>query len=118
MLTNELKELTSEQIREKAPQVFANAPKAGTSKHYVFVPTSRLIEDMKKLGWLVNDAKAIKGRGNDKNFKKHLVKFFNPSIMIKNEEGKPAMFPQILVINSHDRTSPFDMRVGVFVTVM
>lgn len=112
-----LKELTVEQLREKAPQVFTKSSASGTSKHYTFVPTSRLVEDMKKLGWVVTDAKAVKSKSKSKNFKKHLVTFFNPNITIKGEDGNPAMFPQILVINSHDRTSPFELRVGIFVMV-
>ena len=65
--------LTKDQIREIAPSVFTQkADKRSTSKHYVHIPTEKVIDDMASLGWNVVDAKQVKARKNA-GYQKHMV---------------------------------------------
>ena len=52
--------LDHDQIRSKAPSVFTKQPLDTLSDKYVFIPTSRLLEDMELLGWQCIDVKEIK----------------------------------------------------------
>ena len=75
--------LSDAQIREKAPCVFSKKASAEVSKHYTHIPTSKVINDMRTLGWDVVDAKEVKARKNStKGFQKHLVVFRNPDVQI------------------------------------
>lgn len=49
--------LSQEQLRAQAPSIFAEKGIETLSRHYTHIPTSRVIDDMAKLGWGVIDGK-------------------------------------------------------------
>jgi len=104
--------LDHEQIKSKAPSVFTKQPLDTLSNKYLFIPTSRLLEDMELLGWQCIDAKEIKARKR-KGFQKHVMVFKNPELSIKGEDGD-EVFPIIYASNSHDGTSCFVLHAGLF----
>lgn len=106
--------LTMEQIREQAPSVFTKNGSHETSDKYTHIPTDRIIEDMKLLGWGVVDAKEVKARKNStKGFQKHLLVFRNDEVVINGDDGD-TVFPQILLTNSHDGKNSFTFTAGLF----
>ena len=106
--------LTMEQIREQAPSVFTKNGSHETSDKYTHIPTDRIIEDMKLLGWGVVDAKEVKARKNStKGFQKHLLVFRNDDVVINGDDGD-TVFPQILLTNSHDGKNSFTFTAGLF----
>jgi hypothetical protein len=105
--------LTKEQIREIAPSVFTEkANKASTSKHYVHIPTEKVIDDMSALGWGVVDAKQIQAR-KLKGYQKHMVVFGNDNLVIEGKDGDTVM-PRILMTNSHDGKNAFRFQAGLY----
>ena len=107
--------LSQEEIAKYAPQVYTDHAYDKTSKKYTFIPTFQIIEDMKKLGWEVCQAVAMKT--SDKiqaKYGKHMIKFFNPSIFIKGEDGNVEAYPQILIMNNHRGWGRFKFEIGVF----
>ncbi len=107
--------LTPEQIKERAPQVYTQAPHAKVSSKYTFLPTYQIIEDMEKLGWLVADAKTMKSKNDiQKEFGKHIVMFYHPDIYIKDEQGGIEAYPQILIQNNHRGWGRFKFEIGIF----
>jgi hypothetical protein len=104
--------LSTEQLRAQAPSIFADKGIETLSRHYTHIPTSRVIDDMAKLGWGVIDGKQIKSKKSD-GFQKHLVVFRNENIVITSEDGD-TVYPQILLTNSHDGRSSFVFRAGLF----
>jgi hypothetical protein len=104
--------MTNEQIREKAPSVFTQVAHKDVSDKYTHIPTSRVIEDMRLLGWEVVDAKQVNARQRQ-GFQKHLVKFQHPEITISSEE-EGNMHPQVLLTNSHDGKNAFSFQAGLF----
>jgi len=106
--------LTDEQIREKAPAVFTLNPSGEVSKHYTHISTSKVINDMRTLGWDVTDVKEVKARkATTRGVQKHLVVFRNPEVLIEGEDGD-TVFPQILLTNSHDGKNAFTFTAGLF----
>ena len=80
--------LSLDQVKQNAPQAFATAPKPGVSSKYSFLPTSRIIEDMDRLGWKVNQAKSNRSRTSaNAEFGNHIVKFFHPDVYMKDQNG-------------------------------
>ena len=106
--------LNDAQIAEQAPCVFNEKPSADVSKHYTHIPTSKVINDMRTLGWDVVDAKEVKARKNSTiGFQKHLVVFRNPDVQIDGKGGD-TVFPQVLLTNSHDGKNAFTFTAGLF----
>lgn len=103
---------TNSEIRTMAPSVFTDRPSSNVSQHYTHIPTSRVIDDMRSLGWDVVDAKEVKAR-KGQGTQKHLVIFRNPNVVIDGEDGD-TVWPQILLTNSHDGKNAFQFQAGLF----
>ena len=101
-----------DQIKMMAPSVFTTEKAAHLTDKYIQSPTSRVVEDLMNLGWVVTKAQEVRSR-KYKGFQKHIVVFRHPDIQIKGKNGDDA-FPQILLTNSHDGKAAFNFRVGIF----
>jgi hypothetical protein len=106
--------MSDEQIKKQAPAVFTMQPSDEVSKHYTHIPTTKVINDMRLLGWDVVDAKEVKARkATTRGVQKHLVVFRNPDVVINGDDGD-VVFPQILLTNSHDGKNSFTFTAGLF----
>jgi hypothetical protein len=106
---NNLTELSKDQISKS---VYTDKPFGGLSPKYTHIPTNILLQDMEKLGWKVCETKEVKSKKKT-GFQKHIVKFYHPDIMIKGENGDDV-YVQIILINSHDGSSTFQFRIGIY----
>jgi hypothetical protein len=104
--------LTNDELKKLAPQVFTETASDKVSDKYVHIPTFQIVEDMKALGWEPCDAKCVKARKGGADYKKHLVKFFNPELTITSDDD--SMVPQILLTNGHDGSTGFRFQIGIF----
>lgn len=116
---NEIKnELTNEQIQSFAPNAFCKQPtNPNVSTKYVFASTETVIEDMKKLGWNVVEAKQPRKRSS--TFRSyHMIAFQNENVKIfkTDENGNKIVdcYPRIILTNSHDGFSSFKFMVGLY----
>ena len=106
--------MSDDQIKEIAPSVFTQKPSNEVSKHYTHIPTTKVINDMRTLGWDVIDVKEVKARkAKTRGVQKHMVVFRNPDVVINGEDGD-TVFPQILLTNSHDGKNSFTFTAGLF----
>lgn len=110
--------MTDEQIRKVCPLAFAEAPTRSVSDKYVQANTATVIEDMRKLGWGVVDARQRKAqKGSSGQFSYHMVSFQHPDIKILKEvDGQETIdcYPRIILQNSHDGLNAFRFSVGLF----
>lgn len=104
------KALTLEQVEKVAPSIFASQPWEGVSERYTFIPTIKVVESLMSEGWQIMQASQNRTRIAEKKFfTKHLVRL--------RREGELAVddvFPEIVLINSHDRGSAYQMHAGLF----
>jgi len=106
--------MSDDQIKEIAPAVFTQKPSDEVSKHYTHIPTTKVINDMRTLGWDVVDVKEVKARkAKTRGVQKHMVVFRNPDVVINGNDGD-TVFPQILLTNSHDGKNAFTFTAGLF----
>ena len=106
--------LSMQELKNKVPYAFLSAPSRTVSDKYIHLPTSKVVEDLAKLGWLPVDAKqTAKKQGKKSKYSKHMIAFRNEDIMIKGKDGDNA-FPQIILTNSHDGLSAFKFMVGIY----
>jgi hypothetical protein len=105
--------LSKDAIRSIAPSVFTEkADSSSTSKHYVHIPTEKVIDDMSSLGWGVVDAKQVNAR-KSKGYQKHMVVFGNDNLVVEGKDGDTVM-PRILMTNSHDGKNSFKFQAGLY----
>lgn len=109
-----LKALSREGLNSLAPSIFNYTVKEGLTDKYIHIPTDVIVNDMEALGWLPYEVKTVRSRAKNAATKKHLIQFFNPNIVINNEKGEADMYPNLLVINSHDGSTAVRFEMGVF----
>lgn len=105
--------LSNDDLFKKAPSIFAKKPWDQVSAAYKFIPTFEIIENMRKEGFVPVRAQQSKSRIEGKSdFTKHMVRFRHLGAMtgaVLNQE-----IPEIVLVNSHDRTSGYQLSAGLF----
>ena len=107
--------MTKEEIRDKAPYIFATEPtRKSVSDRYTLASTETIIDDMAKLGWGVTDCKQQRATKKQTGKSFHMVSFGNPDVYMENEQGGIEGFVRIILTNSHDGFHSFKFMVGIF----
>ena len=126
--------LNDDEIKLLCPVAFkdkmtkAEINKLGLSKHYSFVPTMNVVNDLRALGYEVTDAVQVKARKKSTNgYQKHMITFEHPKYKLdqvkeveiadgetETQVQKPTEYPQILLTNSHDGGNAFTLSAGIF----
>src|SRR5574343_787370 len=102
--------LTVEQLQRHAPSAFATEPWHDVSGKYAFVPTSTVIERMRSEGFVPVSAQQSGTRiPGKKDFTKHAIRFRRTGIAPVVGD----IFPELLMVNSHDRTSSYKMSLAM-----
>jgi Domain of unknown function (DUF932) len=106
-----LRPLNDEQLRAAAPSVFAAEAWSGVSEKYSFVPTSAVVAGMRNNGWLpVSAGQQLVRLDSRRGFQKHIIRFQRADHI-----GQPLDYrPEICLVNSHDRSSAYQLHAGVF----
>ena len=112
----EIKVLSLDQAREKAPAIFATKPADYINlNRYKFTPTTDIINHMDTLGWKLTNAKQSKTKVPlRQNFGVHITEFQHPDLYIKNSEGRVEARPTVVLLNSHDGSRPINFEMGLF----
>ena len=126
--------LNDDEIKLLCPVAFkdkmtkAEINKLGLSKHYSFVPTMNVVNDLRALGYEVTDAVQVKARKKSTNgYQKHMITFEHPKYKLdqvneveisdgktETQVTKAEEYPQILLTNSHDGGNAFTLSAGIF----
>ncbi|HZW30516.1 MAG TPA: DUF932 domain-containing protein [Isosphaeraceae bacterium] len=105
--------LSLDQIRAAAPSVFAERPWDGTRPDtYRFVPTHEVLELMQDQGFRVTRAIQSRSRIEGKaGFTRHMLRLRHADFL---DPGRGGEVPEIVLVNSHDRSSAYRLFSGVF----
>ena len=97
----------NEQLRLNVPVIFATEQVAHASDRYSFIPTTRLLDDMEKMGWFV--VRGNQQRSKDPIHTKH-------EVFLRNSEypAFEGVYPEIRIVNSHNRLASFAFYVGLY----
>ena len=126
--------LNDEDIKYLCPVAFkdkmtkAEINRLGLSKHYSFVPTMNVVNDLRALGYEVVDAKQVSARKKStRGYQKHMITLEHPKYKLdqvkeveiadgetETQVKKPTEYPQILLTNSHDGGNAFTLSAGIF----
>lgn len=82
------------------------------SEKYQVIPTKEIAQKFQDMGFKVDDYKAVRVRDeNRRGYQKHFVRLSHPMLLSSKHTDLKI---QLLVTNSHDRSSSFKLQLGVF----
>jgi Domain of unknown function (DUF932) len=104
-----------EALRMAVPAVFAQGPDSRVSEGYSFIPTEPLFDAIVERGLVCTGAQMqLAGRGRNTTIRDtgaHLLRFRPP---LAKPLGEIEAYPEIMLLNSHDRTKRLRIIAGVF----
>lgn len=102
--------ITGEQFARYAPSVLATEAHHSRSDKYTFVPTIDVLRGMWKEGFAPYEVRQSRTRDVGKrDFTRHMVRLRHRSLL--TSEGE---VPEIILINSHDGASSYQLLAGYF----
>jgi len=104
-----LRALSEQSLRQKVPAAFAPSPHESRSDAYTFIPTARVIDALGCAGFYPTEARqAVRARSV--LHARHLIRFRRRFETVALRDS----IPEILFLNSHDGTSAYQLRVGLY----
>jgi hypothetical protein len=103
--------LSLDTIRARAPAVFADSPHDGLSSKYTFIPTGRVLNGLMNAGFVPVDARQAATRRASPLHARHVVRLRRrfETVLLKDQS-----IPEVVFLNSHDGTSTYQLRMGIF----
>jgi hypothetical protein len=98
--------LTLEDVRRRAPAVFAESAHERTSSTYTFVPTDRVLTGLMQAGFVPVEARQTRARYG-LSHARHVVRLRR---RFETVQLKDAV-PEVVFLNSHDGTSAYLMLI-------
>ncbi|AVS80763.1 hypothetical protein C8244_06980 [Paracidovorax avenae] len=101
--------LSDDQIRRVAPSIFAEAPHESRSQRYSYIPTAAVLNELRKEGFQPFAVTQTRVRDEGKReHTKHMIRLRHAS-QINGAEAA-----EVILLNSHDGTSSYQMLAGMF----
>lgn len=101
--------LSDDQIRTVAPSIFADAAHDSRSQRYSYIPTSAVLDELRGEGFQPFMVCQTHVRHDDRRaFTKHMIRMRHASQIDGGEAN------EIILLNSHDGTSSYQMLAGMF----
>jgi hypothetical protein len=101
--------LDNEQIMSVAPSIFASAKHDSRSNRYTYIPTIMILDRLREEGFFPFMACQSKCRIEGKSeYTKHMLRLRQASQISSGEAN------EIILLNSHDGTSSYQMLAGAF----
>lgn len=102
--------LSDDQIHHVAPSIFAEAPHESRSQRYAYIPTATVLTELRKEGFQPFMVTQTRTRHEDRrDYTKHMIRLRHASQI--NARGEAY---EIILLNSHDGTSSYQMLAGMF----
>jgi hypothetical protein len=102
--------LSEDQMRAAAPSVFAEGKHASRSERYTYIPTIEVLRGLRKEGFepfmVAQGASRTPGKAE---FTKHMIRMRHAGQVQARPEAN-----EIILINSHDGASSYQMLAGLF----
>ncbi len=106
--------LTEAELWKMAPSIFSVSPHESRSIRYAHIETASIVESLRSEGFLPFAAKQNKARIVEKrNFVKHMIRFRRPE-WVEGDLAVGAAIPEVVLINSHDGSSAYQLMAGLF----
>jgi hypothetical protein len=101
--------LSLDDVRRRAPAVFAESAHERTSSSYTFVPTDRILNGLMRAGFVPVEARQTRARYSNLHAR-HVIRLRRRLETIQLRDA----VPEIVCLNSHDTTSSVSLRGAIF----
>ena len=102
--------LTNDEIARYAPSVLASDAHESRGDRYAFIPTIHVLDRLRREGFQPFEVRQTNCRDDGKRaFTKHMVRLRHPDAPATAGEA-----PEVILINSHDGTSSYQLLSGFF----
>lgn len=102
--------ISLDELHRSAPAAFADRAFAAIRPSYLFISTSQLLEALLDAGFQATHARQVNARGERAGFAKHMIRFRH----IRESVTLVDAVPELILINSHDATSAYELRAGLY----
>jgi hypothetical protein len=112
-MSKPIKPLTNEELFKVAPSIFSENPIDGVSDKYAFVPTHEVLDTFRDSGYYPIMASESKVRDEEnQGYQKHIIQFRSLENLLR--PNAKAEYEDIVLTNSHNRTSSFIVDLAIF----
>ncbi len=103
--------LSNDEIRQIAPSIFAEEKHSSRSGRYAYLPTLEVVDSLRSEGFHPFFVAQSRSREEEKRgFTKHMIRFRHE----RNFSTPAGEFNEVVMVNSHDGTSSYQMMGGRF----
>jgi Domain of unknown function (DUF932) len=102
--------LSIDEIRARAPAIFAGSAHQRMSSKYTFIPTERVLMGLIDSGFVPMEARQARARRSSPMHARHLVRLRRRFETVQLRDA----VPEVVFLNSHDGTSAYQLRIGIF----
>ena len=108
-----VKPLSNDELLKFAPSIFSENPIEGVSDKYAFVPTFKLLDTFRNAGYYPINAGESKVRDEaSEGYQKHIIQFRSLENLLR--PNAKDEYEDIVLTNSHNRTSSFIVDLAIF----
>ncbi|MEX7575496.1 DUF932 domain-containing protein [Pseudomonas aeruginosa] len=101
--------LSDDQIRAVVPSIYADAPHQSRSERYSYIPTAAVLTELRKEGFQPFMVTQTRVRNEDRrDHTKHMIRLRHAN------QVNDSIANEIILLNSHDGTSSYQMLAGAF----
>jgi hypothetical protein len=103
--------MSLETVRARAPAVFADSALDSLSSKYTFIPTERVLTGLMNAGFVPVEARQTSTRSASPLHARHVVRLRRryETVSLKDQS-----IPEVVFLNSHDGTSTYMLRMGIY----
>ena len=102
--------LSLDALRARVPAVFAPAAHQSLSPKYTFIPTERVLSGLMSAGFVPVDARQAISRRGSPVHARHILRLRRRYETVQLRDS----IPEIVFLNSHDGSSAYQLRMGLF----
>lgn len=102
--------LSMDTLRESVPAVFAPAAHESLSPKYTFIPTERVLSGLMSAGFAPVEARQAISRRGSPVHARHILRLRRRYETVQLRDS----IPEVVFLNSHDGSSAYQLRMGVF----
>lgn len=111
---NRLPVLSLDDVRARAPSVFAVDKSPSRGDRYTYIPTSQVVEGLIAQGFVPTSATESKARkAANKGYTRHAVRFTRPDIFRADTLALGGLYPEVVVSNAHDGSAAYRIEAGL-----
>lgn len=102
--------LPMDALRQQVPAAFAPAAHASLSEKYTFIPTERVLSGLMSVGFVPVEGRQALSRKGSVMHARHILRLRRQFETVQLKDS----IPEIVFLNSHDGTSAYQLRVGIY----